>query len=311
MATSNIYERRFDEDVPSDTISGCPECGGRVRTNSVETTCEGCGLVLDESPIDHGPEWRSFDDDENDPERTGAPITPTRHDRGISTEIGRKTDARGNDLPAKKRKQLGRLRREHSRGRWRTKAERNLAQGLSEVRRIASALGVSDCIRDQSCSLFRSAQDDGLLPGRSIEAMAAASVYAACRCNELPWTVAEVADVSRVVRDRVENAYRVLNQELGIPAVPPSPRQYVPRFVSELELSDETRRVAERLAKEAEESGLANGRNPGGVAAGCLYEAAQEHREDVTQRALGNSADVSAVTVRSRWREVRETVVDD
>ena len=311
MASSDIYERRFDEDVPSDTTSGCPECGGRVRTNSVETTCEDCGLVLDESPIDHGPEWRSFDDDEHDPERTGAPITPTRHDRGISTEIGRKTDGRGNDLPSKKRRQLGRLRREHSRGRWRTKAERNLAQGLSEVRRIASALGVSDPIRDQSCSLFRSAQDDGLLPGRSIEAMAAASVYAACRCNELPWTVAEVADVSRVVRERVENAYRVLNQELGIPAVPPSPRQYVPRFASELELSDETRRLAERLANEAEENGLANGRNPAGVSAGCLYEAAQERREEVTQRTLGNLAEVSEVTVRSRWREVRETIVNE
>ena len=311
MAPSDISERWFNEDVPGETTSSCPECGGRVRTNAVETTCENCGLVLDESPIDHGPEWRSFDDDENDPERTGAPITPTRYDQGISTEIGRKIDARGNDLSSKKRKQLGRLCREHSRGRWRTKAERNLAQGLSEVRRIVSALGLSDCIRDQSCSLFRSAQDDGLFSGRSIEAMAAASVYAACRCNELPWTVAEVVDFSRVVQERVENTYRVLDQEFGIPAVPPSSRQYVPRFVSELELSDKTRRLAERLANEAEASGLANGRNPAGVAAGCLYEVAQEQREEVTQRALGTSADVSAVTVRSRWREVRETVVDD
>jgi transcription initiation factor TFIIB len=183
MATSDIYERRFDEEVPGDTNSGCPECGGQVRTNAVETTCEDCGLVLDESPIDHGPEWRAFDDDENDPERTGAPITPTRHDRGISTEIGRKVDGNGNDLSSKKCTQLGRLRREHSRGRWRTKAERNLAQGLSEVRRVACADGVSDSVRDQACRLFRSAQDEGLLPGRSIEAIAAASVYAACRAT--------------------------------------------------------------------------------------------------------------------------------
>jgi transcription initiation factor TFIIB len=120
MATSDIYERRFEEDVLSETTSGCPECGGRVRTNSVERTCEDCGLVLDESPIDHGPEWGAFDDDENYPERTGAPITPTHHDRGISTEIGRKVDDNGSDLSSKKRTQLGQLRREHSRGRWRT-----------------------------------------------------------------------------------------------------------------------------------------------------------------------------------------------
>jgi len=309
MATRDIYERRFDEEVPSDTTSGCPECGGQVRTNSVETTCEDCGLVLEESPIDHGPEWRAFDDDENDPARTGAPITPTRHDRGISTEIGRNVDGNGNDLSSKKRTQLGRLRREHSRSRWRTKAERNLAQGLTEVRRVACALGVSDSIRDQACTLFRSAQDEGLLPGRSIESIAAASVYAACRCNELPWTICEVGDVSRVSRERVENAYRVLNQELGIPAVPPSPRQYVPRLASELGLSDAVRRIAEQFAIEAEDDGLANGRNPAGVATGCLYEAAQDQREEVTQRELGNAAEVSAVTVRSRWRELRERIV--
>jgi len=255
MATSDIYEQRFDEDVPGETTSSCPECGGRVRTNAVETTCEDCGLVLDETPIDHGPEWRSFEDDGTDPERTGAPITPTRHDRGLSTEIGRKTDAKGNALTGKKRRQLGRLRREHNRGRWRSKAERNLAIGLSEIRRVASALDVSESIRDQACSLFRSAQNEDLLRGRSIEAMTVASVYAACRCNRLPWTIAEVCEVSRVSRERVENTYRVLNQELGLPAVPPTPRQYVPRIASDLELSDETRRCAERLAERAKDVG--------------------------------------------------------
>ena len=306
MATSDIYEQRFDEDVPGETTSSCPECGGRVRTNAVETTCEDCGLVLEETPIDHGPEWRSFEDDGTDPERTGAPITPTRHDRGLSTEIGRKTDAKGNALPGKKRRQLGRLRREHNRGRWRSKAERNLAMGLSEVRRVASALDVSESIRDQACSLFRSAQNEDLLRGRSIEAMTVASVYAACRCNRLPWTIAEVCEVSRVNRERVENAYRVLNQELGLPAVPPTPRQYVPRIASDLELSDETRRRAERLAEHAENHGLANGRNPVGVAAGCLYEAARENRGEVTQTELSECADVSPVTVRKRWREIQE-----
>jgi len=135
--------------------------------------------------------------------------------------------------------------------------------------------------------------------------MAAASVYAACRCNELPWTLNEVSRVSRVGRGRVENAYRVLNRELGIPAVPPSPRQYVPRISSEVGLSDEVRRLAEKLAQEAEDQGLANGRNPAGVAAGCLYEAASQNREEVTQSELGKCADVSAMTVLTRWKEAQ------
>jgi transcription initiation factor TFIIB len=82
-------------------------------------------------------------------------------------------------------------------------------------------------------------------------------------------------------------------------------------LASELDLPDETRRLAERLATEAEDRGLANGRNPAGVAAGCLYEAAQELHDEVTQQGLGEAAEVSAVTVRSRWREVRERIATE
>jgi len=305
MATSDSYDHRFDEDVPSGSTTGCPDCGGRVRTNSIETVCEDCGLVLHEEPIDHGPEWRSFEDDRTNPERTGAPLTPTRHDRGISTEIGRKTDGKGNDLSGSKRRQLGRFRREHSRARFRSKSERNLAHGLSEVSRIVSALDMSDVIDDQACDLFRSAQSEDLFHGRSIEAMAAGSVYAACRCNRLPWTLEEVSAVSRVNKERVENAYRALNRELGLPTVPPSPQQYVPRLASELGISQEVRQEAERLAKKAENHRLANGRNPIGVAAGCLYEAIQRGDESVTQCELGECADVSPNTVRDRWQELQ------
>ena len=230
MASRDIYENTFDEDVQADsTANPCPECGGHVTTNSVKTVCEDCGLVLESQPIDHGPEWRSFEDDETDSERTGAPLTPTRHDHGLSTEIGYKTDGSGNTLSGSKRCQLGRLRREHNRGRWRSKAERNLGHGLSETRRVASALDLPTSIRDQACALFRSASDENLLRGRSIEAVAAASVYAACRCNGLPRTPSEIGDVAKVATDRVDHAYNILDRELGLPAVPTPPTEYVPR----------------------------------------------------------------------------------
>jgi transcription initiation factor TFIIB len=51
--------------------------------------------VVSEDRIDRGPEWRSFADDDTNPERTGAPLTRSRHDRGLSTEIGRSTKLKG------------------------------------------------------------------------------------------------------------------------------------------------------------------------------------------------------------------------
>jgi len=165
------------------------------------------------------------------------------------------------------------MRREQSRGRFQSKAERNLAHGLGEVRRISGALELSNSVRDQACQLFRSAQNENLLRGRSIEAIAAASVYGACRCNGLSRLVGEVSEMARVVESRVTNAYKTLNEELGLPAKPVSPGKFVPRLASDLECPDEIRQRARTLAEQAEESGLTAGVHPAGFAAACLYKA--------------------------------------
>ncbi|SDR26650.1 TFIIB zinc-binding [Natronobacterium texcoconense] len=63
----------------TDTNHSCPECNGTLRQVDTETICEECGLVFGEDAIDHGPEWRSFEDEETDRRRTGAPLTRSRH----------------------------------------------------------------------------------------------------------------------------------------------------------------------------------------------------------------------------------------
>ena len=311
MATSEIYETQFDEDVPTESTSSesCPECGGVVRTNTAETVCEDCGLVIEDQQIDHGPEWRGFDNE--DRERTGAPLTERRHDRGLSTEIGRTHDGKGCTLSGKKRRQLSRLRREHTRATWRTTAERNLGHGLGEIRRMAGSLGVADSIVEQACALFRRAQDEGLLPGRSIEAMAGGCVYAICRCNGLPRTQRDISVVAQVDGERVTHAYNVLNRELSLPSVPVPPAAYVSQIASTVGLSEGTRRGGEYIAERAHKEGLSNGKHPVGVAAGALYLAAQERVEAITQQALAQAAGVSALTVRTRWEELEKIVEYD
>ena len=307
MPPRNIYEPTFDEDVQTNSsANGCPECDGRVTTNTVETVCEDCGLVVDEDHIDHGPEWRGFETDAR--KRTGAPLTAARHDRGLSTEIGRGADANGNELAGSKRRRLGRLRRLHSRGRFQSKAERNLAHGLGEVRRIVSALELSESIRDRACELFRSAQTEDLLRGRSIEAMAAASVYAACRCSGRARTLADVTESARVEHSRVRSAYTTLNTELGLPAQPVRPSAFVPRLASDLDISDQVRQRARQLAAAAESAGVTTGVQPSGFAAACLYTAGREHGRWLTQSDIAAVADVSTATIRAHRDTLDELV---
>jgi len=277
---------------------GCPECEGRLSTDGDETVCDSCGLVVSTDRLDRGPEWRSFADDDTDPARCGAPLTRSRHDRGLSTEIGR--DGRG------KGRKWARLRRQHRRTQIRSKRERNQVYGFTEIRRLMGALSLPDRIRDQSCSLFRSAQEEDLLRGRSIEGFASAAVYAACRVAGVSRTTSEILEVAKATAGEHRAAYDALNRELGLPVAAADPTEFVARFASELDLGQTTRRRARELAERAIEEGYANGRNPSGVAAGALYLAARQQGEAITQSAAAEVADVTAVTVRTAYQALRE-----
>ena len=141
----------------------CPECEGTVRAGECETVCTSCGLVVNEHAIDPGPEWRSFDDDDTNPERTGAPLTRSRHDRGLSTEIGRSTRLKG-----RKRRRVARMRRQHKRTQIRSKAERNRVYAFTEIRRLVSRLELPEHVREQSCALFESLTLCGLEQGTGL-----------------------------------------------------------------------------------------------------------------------------------------------
>jgi len=282
------------------TATTCPECDGTVRAEETETICSECGLVIDEHAIDPGPEWRSFADDAENPERTGAPLTRSRHDRGLSTEIGRSTRLKG-----RKRRKFARLRRQHKRTQIASKAERNRVYGFTEIKGIVGSLDLPEPIRERSCVLFESAQSANLLQGRSIEGFAAAAVYATCRTAAVSRTLDEVTQAARADEAELRVAYDALNTELGLPTGPIDPREYLPRFASELDLDPTVERRARGLAERAREEGIDNGKNPSGVAAACLYTAAVEEGVALTQAEAAAVADVTPVTLRSTYTELR------
>ena len=283
----------------------CPECGSRLRRSGIETVCEECGFVASEHAIDHGPEWRSFEDDDVDRKRTGAPLTRSRHDRGLSTEIGYGTDVR---TTGRKRRRLARMRREHNRARISTKADRNKITGFTEIRRVVSRLSLPLDVREQACAMFESAQSEDLLRGRSIEGFAAATIYATCRTHSIARTIEEVVDVAVADENELKAAYDALNRELGVPVGPIDPSEYLARYASKLGLDTVVENRAHEHVSTLRDAGLIGGKNPSGVAAACLYVAASDNEtcKRVTQTDAAEVADVSPVTVRSTVVDLRD-----
>jgi transcription initiation factor TFIIB len=295
-----------DEEHERATVRVCPECEGTLRTDDGETVCSECGLVVEDTNIDHGPEWRAFDASEKDRKsRVGAPTTNMMHDKGLSTNIGwQNKDAYGNSLSSRQREQMQRLRTWNERFRTRDSKERNLKQALGEIDRMASALGLPETVRETASVIYRRALSEDLLPGRSIEGVATSALYAAARQAGTPRSLDEIAAVSRVDKMELTRTYRYIVRELKLEIQPADPEQYVPRFASDLNLSDESERRARQLLRSAKETGIHSGKSPVGLAAAAVYAAALLTNEKVTQSEVSEVANISEVTIRNRYKEL-------
>lgn len=297
-------------------IIQCPECKGTNLTRDYvrgELICDDCGLVIDDNYIDQGPDWRAFDQEQRTKRaRAGTPMTYTIHDKGLSTVIDWKNkDSYGKGIPTRSRAQLYRLRKWQRRIRVSNATERNLAFALSELDRIASRMGLPRSVRESAAVIYRKAVDRNLIRGRSIEGVAAASLYAACRDCGVPRTLDEIAEVSRISRKEVGRTYRFLARELKLKLMPTSPMDYISRFCNELKLSSDTQALIVDIIKKADDAELTSGRGPTGVVAAAIYIASLMNNERRTQREVAEVAGVTEVTIRNRYKELAERLEID
>ncbi|MGC8851018.1 MAG: transcription initiation factor IIB [Candidatus Micrarchaeia archaeon] len=291
----------------------CPECGStRLRKNPErgEITCVDCGLVIEESLVQEGPEWRAFDAEQRASRaRTGAPLKYMSPNKGLVTEIDQyNRDARGGKIAPSQQAQLYRMRKWHKRASISNSIERNLAIALTELNRVASHLGLSESIREACALLYRKCVEKGLIRGRQIESVVSAVIYAVCRQYGIPRTLDEISAVAEIPKKEIGRTYRLIAQELELKVPLTNPRFYIARFITALKLSGETQKQAQEILDKAIKRGLISGRGPMGVAAATVYIASVVTGERRTQKEVADVAGVTEVTIRNRYRELKKAL---
>lgn len=289
----------------------CPECASKKLIRDYERgeiICGDCGFVVSEHMFDTGPEWRAFDSEQREKRaRGGAPIKYTRPNKGLVTEIDQyNRDIRGVKISSKKQAQFYRMRKWHKRASISTSMERNLAIALSELARIASYLGLGEDLQEHAALIYRKCVEKGLIRGRLIESVVAAVVYAVCRDYGIPRTLDEIADIAGVEKKEIGRTYRFVMHELEMKVPLTDPRQYIARFVAALKLSGKVQEIAVKLLQKAISKGLVSGRGPTGVAAAAVYIASAMIDERRTQKEVAEVAGVTEVTIRNRYRELKD-----
>ncbi len=288
----------------------CQECGSTNLVHDYdtgETVCSNCGLVLHDQMMDKGPEWRAFTQEEkNSRSRVGVPTSYSVHDKGLSTAIGRvDRDAFGRKLPLSTRLQMWRLRKWQIRSRVHSSVDRNLAQAMAELDRLSDKLYIPGPIKEKAAVVYRKSLEKGLVRGRSIAAIAAAALYAACRNTETPRTLREIAEASLVDKKDVARCYRLLLRELDMRMPIADPLTYLSKIAERTGISGQTQGKAIKILIEAKKRRAASGKDPMGLAAAALYIACLQSNEKKTQKDIAEAAGVTEVTVRNRYKSLK------
>ncbi len=289
----------------------CPRCGkNNLVTDGVsgEVFCEKCGFVIDEKISDNGSE-RVFSDSSVSKSRTGDRTSLTRHDNGLSSIINPiNKDASGKPLSSSMKSSLSQLRKLDSRSTTHNSTDKNLKQALNELLKMKEKLSLSDTVSEKAAYIYRKVLERKLVRGRSITAMIASSLYAACRVTETPRTLKEVSSTINITKKELSGCYRLIVKELDLKMPIIDSVSCIAKIGSITKLSEKTKRYAMNILKQAEKERILSGKEPMGLAASALYLASLVTEEHITQKTMAEASGVTEVTIRNRCKNLKKFI---
>jgi len=287
----------------------CPRCGKNTIITDMEIAeliCGRCGYVVSERLEDSGPEWRSFTDDKTNKARTGAGTSLTMHDYGLATVINPiNRDSIGKPLPYSMKKTFKRLRVWDSRSQVHDSVDRNMRRAFMELGKMKDKLALSDTVIEKAAYIYRKALDKKLVRGRSVTALIAASLYAACRDTETPRTLNDITAAINIKRKDLALSYRMLIKELDLKIPVVDSVQCIARIASKAGLSEKTKRYAVKILKKAKQNEISAGKDPMGMAASALYISTLRMGMNISQKVIAHAAGVTEVTLRNRCKGLK------
>lgn len=290
----------------------CPKCGSEQLITDYQQSqvvCGDCGYTLADHLKTLDPDWRRIDEMKDSDRRAGPPIDRMRFDKGLTTQIQKRSkDGKGKSMDAEQKRKSWKLRMTEKRTRLKDSHERGIAFASSEIQRLSSGLNLPERAEVRSLDLYREASKEGLVRGRSREGIATASIYATCRILDIPRTMEEIARTSAIDRKELRRSFLSLSRNLDLDIPPADPADYISKYSDELDMSTESRRLARKILRRAKNEGLVTGRNPRGVVGAILYLAAKKNGESRTQKRTAETVKVTAVTLRNRFRELEEEI---
>jgi transcription initiation factor TFIIB len=282
----------------------CPICNKHSNIitdqNSGELICTACGSVIIDNNEAARSEWTSSNIQEFDfRDRTGAPTSLAKYDRGLSTVIGKMDkDASGRQIDLAMRSRIGRWRTWDARSQTNDSSKRNLQSAFIQLYTMKDVLGLPESAIEKIAYIYRKIQERKLIKGRTIRGALAVASYIACRELGIPRTLKEIAKISNLKEKEIARIYRKVMFELDLKVPQVDTFKEIIKLGNICGISEKAKRRAIKLMMTVMKTEISAGKNPMGLAGAVLYLSCKEYDEEITQSKIAEVAGVTEVTLR-------------
>jgi transcription initiation factor TFIIB len=255
-------------------MAGCPVCGGPLVNDRErgETVCTQCGLVVAESAVDTGPEWRTFEKEKR--VRTAPLRLVVKTDLGVKPEHGMQW--RG----------LARFHRETLHG-----YERRLVKIGGEIRRIRECAGLPQHVMEEAEALVKRYFE--VVAGFPPEVVAVAVLWTAAKAASAPRPLEDFLKCSKADERRVRRVAWRLKEVMRL-GRRPSLEDYVGTLAARVNLPASIVKSAVELLERNRR--VLFGKNPWVSAAAALWLASLKRLGLL--KALAEAAGTTPVSIR-------------
>ncbi|MFP9062569.1 hypothetical protein ACLI4R_18910 [Natrialbaceae archaeon A-chndr2] len=174
----------------------------------------------------------------------------------------------------------------------------------AEISRICGELNAAQSIETVAKAIYRRTIRNNVIHNRSIADIAPSAVFIACRVENDLRPLGKVVEVSYSSERDITRTHADLSRELKINTEPVNPKDYIHRFCTELNLSEEEELKAKEMLDTYIDEEMHVGKSPSSVAAASIYAAALLYARETTQREVASVAGVSDTTIGKRYQEL-------
>jgi transcription initiation factor TFIIB len=298
------YSNDYDVKCQLDTCKTYPAITDSERG---EIVCGGCGLILLQNMADASYENNGYSSENfMKMARTGPASTLAMNDRGLSTVIGTNKDSTGKALSSKTKYEFNRLRTWDQRSKSRKTA--SLSKAFTLLHGMKTKLGISDNVVENAAYIYRKAVNAKLTRGRTMVSLISASLYAACRENNIPRTLDDIAKAGNIERRILSRDLRTIIKKLELNLNQYDTSSFISKISNNMNLREKTKRDAFKILDLCEKEQITAGKHPVAQAAASLYISCIMNGEKISQKKFAVESGVSDVTIRNRASLIKKTL---